>query len=120
MVQHYIASCVGWVSRLTSLDLQTNQTYKCALGRELVCMQENYYSPAQASARSPQSCPTLCDPMGHNMPAVCPWDSPARILEWREQDGGGVGGHGAISLQGYARNTPSDTKVHEQHQLRVD
>ena len=94
MVQHYIASCVGWVSRPTFLDLQTKWTYKCALGRELVCMQENYYSPAQARARSPQSCPTLCDPMGHNMPAVCPWDSPASILEWREQDGRGVGGHG--------------------------
>ena len=25
-----------------------------------------------------------------------------------------------ISLHGYIRNTPSDTKVHAEHQLRVD
>ena len=25
-----------------------------------------------------------------------------------------------ISLHGYIRNTPSDTEVHEEHQLRVD
>ena len=25
-----------------------------------------------------------------------------------------------ISLQGYMRNTPSDTEVHAEHQLRVD
>ena len=38
----------------------------------------------------------------------------------REQDGRGVGGRGNISLHGYIRNTPSDTEVHAEHQLRAD
>ena len=38
-----------------------------------------------------------------------------------EQDGGGVGGHGIHpSLHGYIRNTPSDTEMHTEHQLRAD
>ena len=37
-VRYYIADCVSWVLRLTLLDLQTNLTYECALGTELVCM----------------------------------------------------------------------------------
>ena len=36
-----------------------------------------------------------------------------------EQDGRGVGGHG-VPLQEYIRNTPSDTEVHAEHQLRAD
>ena len=36
--QYYIADCSSssWVPRLTSLDLQTNKTYKCALRTEHV------------------------------------------------------------------------------------
>ena len=33
-VQDNIANCVGWVPRLTLLNLRTNWTYKCALGME--------------------------------------------------------------------------------------
>ena len=36
-----------------------------------------------------------------------------------EQDGGGIGGHG-VPLHDYIRNTPSDTEVHPEHQLRAD
>ena len=36
----------------------------------------------------------------------------------REQDGGGVGDMKYISLHGYIRNTPSDTEVRAEHQLR--
>ena len=42
----------------------------------------------------------------------------ARILEW--EDGGGVGDMEYLSLHGYIRNTPSDTEVHAEYQLRAD
>ena len=35
-VQYYIADCVGWVPRLTLLDLLSNWIYNCALGAEHV------------------------------------------------------------------------------------
>ena len=38
MVQWYIDNRVSWVPRLTLLDLQTNWTYECVLGIELICM----------------------------------------------------------------------------------
>ena len=38
----------------------------------------------------------------------------------REQDRGGVGDVEYISFHGYIRNTPSDTEVHADHQLRAD
>ena len=46
-------------------------------------------------------------------------DQPANNLKKKkklltEQDGGGVGG------SGYIKNTPSDTEVHAEHQLRAD
>ena len=37
-----------------------------------------------------------------------------------EKDGGRVGDVEYISLYGYIRNTPSDTEVHAEHQLRAD
>ena len=37
-----------------------------------------------------------------------------------EQDGRGVGGRGVHLFHGYIRNTPSDTEVHAEHQLKVD
>ena len=37
-VQYYIADCVICVPRLTLLDLQTNWTYKHALGTEFIRM----------------------------------------------------------------------------------
>ena len=37
-VQYYIADCVGWVPRLTLLDLLSNWIYKCARGAEHVCI----------------------------------------------------------------------------------
>ena len=37
-----------------------------------------------------------------------------------EQDGGRVVDVEYISLHGYIKNTPSDTEVHAQSQLRVD
>ena len=39
-----------------------------------------------------------------------------------EQDGRGLSRHGVqyTSLHGYIRNTPSDTEVHAEHQLRAD
>ena len=37
-----------------------------------------------------------------------------------EKDGGGVGDMEYISLHGYIKNTPSDTEVHAEHQLRAD
>ena len=43
-----------------------------------------------------------------------------KLLSGRYEDGRGVGGHGVHSLHGYIRNTPSDTHVHAEHQLRVD
>ena len=41
-----------------------------------------------------------------------------RNLRGEERDGGGVGGRGYISLYGYIRNTPADTEVLAEHQLR--
>ena len=41
-VQYYVANCVYWVPRLTSLDLRTNWTGKCTLRMELICMQGSY------------------------------------------------------------------------------
>ena len=38
----------------------------------------------------------------------------------REQDGRGQVDVGYISLQGYIRNTPSETEVHAEYQLGVD
>ena len=38
----------------------------------------------------------------------------------REQDGGEVGGRGVHFSPRYIRNTPSDTEVHVEHQLRAD
>ena len=38
----YIAKCVSWVPKLTLLDLWTNQTYKCTLRMECICMWETY------------------------------------------------------------------------------
>ena len=38
----------------------------------------------------------------------------------REQDRGGVGDVEYISLHGYIRNTPLDTEVRAEHQLRAD
>ena len=38
----------------------------------------------------------------------------------REQDGGGVDRLGVVSLRGNIRNTPSDTEIHAEHQLRID
>ena len=38
----------------------------------------------------------------------------------REQDGREAGGHGEHLSHGYIRNTPSDTEVHAEHQLRAD
>ena len=42
------------------------------------------------SAKSLQSCPTLCDPMDWSLPGSCPWDSPGKNI--------GVGCH--FLLQG--------------------
>ena len=42
----------------------------------------------------------------------------ARALQW--EDGGGVGDVEYLSPHGYIRNTPSDTEVHAEHQLRAD
>ena len=36
-----------------------------------------------------------------------------------EQGGRGIGGRGEV-LHDYIRNTPSDTEVHPEHQLRAD
>ena len=38
VTNNYIADCVSWVPRLTLLDLQTNGSYKPALGMKFVCM----------------------------------------------------------------------------------
>ena len=38
IVQFYIADLVCWVPRLTLLDLGTNWTYECTLGKKLICM----------------------------------------------------------------------------------
>ena len=40
--------------------------------------------------------------------------------EGREQGDGGVDGLEYISLHRYIKNTPSDTEIHAEHQLRVD
>ena len=37
-----------------------------------------------------------------------------------EQDGGGIGGRGVHLSPQNIRNTPSNTEVHAEHQLRVD
>ena len=41
-------------------------------------------------------------------------------LSFGEQDGGGVVDMEYISLHRYIRNTPSDTEMRAEHQLRVD
>ena len=43
-VQYCISHCVGWVPRLTLLDLQTNWTCKCTLKMELIDMLAAYHS----------------------------------------------------------------------------
>ena len=42
------------------------------------------------------------------------------IKREREQDGGGVGGYGEHLSPWIHQDTPSDTEVHVEHQLRVD
>ena len=37
-----------------------------------------------------------------------------------EQDGGGIGGRGVHLSSQNIRNTPSNTELHAEHQLRVD
>ena len=44
----------------------------------------------------------------------------ARVGGGGEQDGGGVGGRGVHLSHGNISNTPSDTEVHGEHQLRAD
>ena len=39
---YYIANCVSWVSRLTSLNLKTNWTYKHTLGTKLIHTEGSY------------------------------------------------------------------------------
>ena len=39
---------------------------------------------------------------------------------WREQDGGGVGGCGVHLSPRMHQDSPSDTEVHAEHQLRAD
>ena len=41
-VQYYIADCVSWVPRLTSLDLRTDWTYERTLRMELVHMYKGF------------------------------------------------------------------------------
>lgn len=40
IIQYYVACCVGWVPRLTLLDLQTSWIYEHALRKELTWMQD--------------------------------------------------------------------------------
>ena len=42
------------------------------------------------------------------------------MKERNEEAGRGVGGRGIHLSHGYIRNTPSDTEVHAEHQLRAD
>ena len=42
LVQCYIADCFSWAPWLTLLDLQTNWTSECVLGKEFVHMQGTY------------------------------------------------------------------------------
>ena len=44
----------------------------------------------------------------------------SRYIRGREQDCGGVGGHGVHLSLWIHQDTPSDTEVHAEHQLRVD
>ena len=44
IVQHCIADCVSWVSRLTLLDLQINWIYEHAIGMEFIYMQGILFS----------------------------------------------------------------------------
>ena len=39
---------------------------------------ENCFIAAAATAKSLQSCPTLCDPIDGSPPGSCPWDSPGK------------------------------------------
>ena len=39
IVQYHIANCISWLRRLTSLDLRTNWTYECILGKIFIHMQ---------------------------------------------------------------------------------
>ena len=47
------------------------------------CLLINYAAAATAAAKSPQSCPTLCDPIeGSPLGSSVPGILQARILEW--------------------------------------
>ena len=41
--QRGVASCAGWVPRLTVLDLRSNWTYEFAFGTELIHTEWTYY-----------------------------------------------------------------------------
>ena len=53
-------------------------------GKELICnARDRGSTPADAAAKSPQSCPTLCDPMDRSPPgSPVPGILQARTLEW--------------------------------------
>ena len=46
-VEYYIADCISWVPRLTLSDLQTEWTYRCTLGTELIRMWGIYCTEAE-------------------------------------------------------------------------
>ena len=63
------------------LNVHKNKTH-------IYCLQETHFIPAAATAKSLQSCPTLCDPIDGSPPGFpVPGILQARTLEW-----------GAISL----------------------
>ena len=55
----------------------------CKIKKTLAPWKENYDKPAAATAKSLQSCPTLCDPIDSSPPgSPIPGILQARTLEW--------------------------------------
>ena len=58
------------------LNVHKNKTH-------IYCLQETHFIPAAATAKSLQSCPTLCDPIDGSPPGFpVPGILQARTLEW--------------------------------------
>ena len=98
---------------------QSNQCPRCLMGRGQACpWGQSMTSMQQASLELKAGVPRSKSWPQYFL-VLWRWEMHLRNLCGEEQDGGGVDGHGLISLYGYIRNTPSDTEVLAEHQLRA-